>query len=156
MFGALVLTFALLNLFQALRAKFPSTNVFIPGGEIYRAKRDEAVRLVRPLGILASAILAFLAGQWGAMQWQSVLLFTNAVTVGTNDPVMGKDIGFYLFSLPLLEVLKTFAGFTVLATTVMVGLAYYVRGGITLTERGGAVDEKVRKHLAVLAGMFTL
>ena len=31
---------------------------------------------------------------------------------------------------------------------------YYVRGGITLTERGAAVDEKVRKHLAVLVGIF--
>ena len=52
---------------------------------------------------------------------EEVLLFTNAVTVGTVDPVIGKDIGFYLFSLPFLEMLKSFAGFMVLATAVMVG-----------------------------------
>ena len=76
-------------------------------------------------------------------------------TVGTSDPIIGKDIGFYLFSLPLLEMLKAFAGFMLLATTVMVAAVYYVRGGITLTERGAAVDEKVRKHLAVLVGIFS-
>ena len=54
-------------------------------------------------------VLALLAGQWGALQWEEVLLFTNRVTVGTVDPVIGKDIGFYLFSLPFLEMLKGFA-----------------------------------------------
>ena len=33
-------------------------------------------------------------------------------------------------------------------------MVYYVRGGITLTERGAAVDGRVRRHLAVLVGLF--
>ncbi|HSN57886.1 MAG TPA: UPF0182 family protein, partial [Clostridiaceae bacterium] len=41
-----------------------------------------------------------------------------------------------------------------LATAVVTVAAYYVRGGITLTERGAAMDEKVRQHLAVLVGIF--
>ncbi|ABQ25108.1 UPF0182 family membrane protein [Geotalea uraniireducens] len=155
-FGVLLFIFAMINLHFSNRAKFPQTNIFVEGRNIYQVKRDEAARLAKPLGILASAILAILACKWGAMQWQNVLLFTNMVTVGTNDPILGKDIGFYLFSLPLLEMLKIFAGFTVLATTVLVGAVYYVRGGITLMERGAAIDVKVRKHLAVLIGIFSL
>jgi hypothetical protein len=155
-FAALLFGFAMINMHFANRTKLPQSNIFIGGGNIYRMKLEEVARLTIPLSILASGILAVLAGMWGTMQWEKVLLFTNMVMVGTSDPVMGKDLGFYLFSLPLLEVLKVFAGFAVLATTIMVLAVYYVRGGITLTERGGAVAEKVRIHLAVLAGVFTL
>ncbi|MBK5276188.1 MAG: UPF0182 family protein [Desulfuromonadales bacterium] len=153
-FGVLMFVFALVNLFIVNRASFPLPGMFIVGGGNFRINRDDAVRLVKPLAILVTAVLALFAGNWGAMQWQEVLLFTNRVTVGTVDPVIGKDIGFYLFSLPLIEMLNAFAGFLVPVTTAMVVAAYYVRGGISLTERGAAIDEKVRRHLAVLVGVF--
>ena len=155
-FGALWFIFAMVNLHFPNRAKFPLMNVFVGGGTIHRIKRDEAARLALPLSILASAVLSILAGNWGAMQWQKALLFTNMVAVGTNDPVMGKDVGFYLFTMPLLEILEAFARFLVPATTAMVAAVYYVRGGITLMERGAAIDGKARKHLAILAGIFSL
>jgi uncharacterized membrane protein (UPF0182 family) len=155
-FGVVLFVFAMINLHFPNRAKFSQTNVFVEGRNIYQLKRDEAARLAKPLSILASAVLALFAGNWGAVQWQKVLLFTNRVTVGTSDPVMGKDVGFYLFTMPLLEMLKDFAGFMVPATMVMAALVYYVRGGITLTERGATIDGKVRKHLAILVGIFSL
>src|SRR6266571_4112513 len=155
-FGVLSLLFALVNLHFANHALFSPMVAFPEGGNVYRLKRDEAARLVKPLSILASVVLALLAGNWGAVQWQNVLLFTNKVTVGTVDSVLGKDIGFYLFSMPLLEQFNAFAGFMVPATTLLVVAAYYLRGGITLTERGAAIDGRIRKHLAILAGLFFL
>lgn len=155
-FGVLLLVFALINLRFPNRATFRRVNAFTAGGNVYPLQSGEAARLAKPLSILASAVLALLAGNWGAMQWQNMLLFTNTVAVGTSDPIMGKDLGFYLFRLPLLEMCRGFASFTVLATMALVGAAYYIRGGITLTERGAAIDEKVRKHLAVLVGIFAL
>ena len=152
-FAALLFGFALINLLVANKAAFPNAGMYINAGSI-RLHRGELLRFVRPLGILVCAALALFAGQWGATQWEDVLLFTNRVTVGTADPVIGKDIGFYLFSLPFLEMLKGFAGFMLLSTLLIAVAVYYVRGGITLTERGAAVDEKVRRHLAVLAGVF--
>ena len=152
-FAVLLFGFALINLRVAGRAAFPYAGMFIEAGSI-RLPRGEAQRFVRPLGLLACVALALFAGQWGAMRWEELLLFTNRVTVGTVDPVIGKDIGFYLFSLPFLEMLKAFASFLLLSTTVMTAVVYYVRGGIALTERGAAVDEKVRRHLAILAGLF--
>ena len=153
LFGAVLLIFVLPNLLAAGRVRFPAADVFMSAVG-YRFNLQEASRLVMPLSIIASLALAFFVGNWGAMQWEEVLLFTNRVNIGTNDPVIGKDIGFYLFSLPFLEMLKGFAGFMLLATTLMVGAVYVVRGGIILTERGAAVDEKVRRHLAVLVGLF--
>ncbi len=154
--GGLLLLFTMANLFFAQRAKFPQSNVFRGAGNIYRLKRDEASQLVKPVGIMVCLVLALFAGQWGARQWESILLFTNAVPVGTLDPIIGKDISFYLFKLPLLEIFKGFAGFMVMAAMLLVAVVYYVRGGIMVNERGAMVDSKVRRHLAVLAGLFLL
>jgi uncharacterized membrane protein (UPF0182 family) len=155
-FGLFLCAFALINLFFANRAKFPPTEIFIVGVDNLRLKRDELVRLVKPLSLLMTLILALFAGNWGAAQWEEVLLFVNRVTVGTVDPVIGKDIGFYLFSLPLLELFKGFCSFMLPVTMLMVGAVYFVRGGIVLTERGAIINEKVRRHLAVLFGIFSL
>ena len=152
-FGALLLVFALVNLFFATRPNFPLTGIL---GNAFRLKREEAARLAKPLGILACAILALLAGQWGAMQWESILLFANMVTVGIKDPIIGKDIGFYLFQLPLMQMLNGFALFMVSATMALAVAVYYLRGGIALTVRGVQVDWRVRRHLAILAGIFAL
>jgi uncharacterized membrane protein (UPF0182 family) len=153
-FGTLLLLVALINLHYANAAKFPLSGVFIVGSASLRINRDEVTRFVKPVSLVASILLALFAGNWGALRWEEVLLFTNRVDVGTVDPVIGKDIGFYLFSLPFWEMLKGFAGFALLATAAMVGAVYFVRGGIILTERGAAVDEKVRRHLAVLVAVF--
>ncbi|MBL0226700.1 MAG: UPF0182 family protein [Geobacteraceae bacterium] len=152
-FAALLFGFAVINLLVANRAVFPEAGMFINAGSV-RLLRGEILRFVRPLSILTCAVLALFAGQWGALQWENALLFINKVTVGTVDPVIGKDIGFYLFSLPFLEALKAFASFMLLATLLITSVVYYVRGGITLTEHGAVVDTKVRRHLAVLAGFF--
>jgi uncharacterized protein len=153
LFGALLFAVLLINVLYANRAHFPYSGVFMVGGNI-RVQRDVAVRFVKPLAVLASLLLALLAGNWGAMRWEEILLFTNRVDVGSVDPVIGKDIGFYLFSLPFWEILRGFTGFMLLATAVVIGVVYFVRGGINLTERGATVDEKVRRHLAVLVGLF--
>ena len=152
-FAALLFGFAVINLLVANKAAFPNAGMFFNAGSI-RLNRGEVLRFARPLGFLVCAVLALFAGQWGALQWEDVLLFTNRIPVGTVDPVIGKDIGFYLYSLPFWEMLKAFASFMLLATLLLSAVVYYVRGGITLTERGAAVDGKVRRHLAVLVGLF--
>jgi uncharacterized membrane protein (UPF0182 family) len=146
---------ALVNLLVVNRFPIPSMGVFIPGAGI-RIGREEAAHLARPLAIIASVALALLAGKWGAAGWEDVLLFTNRVNVGTLDPVNGKDIGFYLFSLPFLEMLTAFAGLMLPVVMVMVALLYWLRGAITLSERGIAIDMRVRRHLAVLVGICSL
>lgn len=154
-FAALLFGFVQINLFYANKAVFPLAATFIPFGSA-RLHRGELLRFVAPLGLLVGAALALMAGQWGGTHWEEVLLFTNRATVGTVDPVLGKDIGFYLFSLPFMELLKAFATFLVLLTAFMTAATYYLRGGITLTEQGVMIDLKVRRHLAVLLGISTL
>ncbi len=154
LFGGLIFIFVQANLYYTNRGQFPLSGIFIVGGSNLRLNRDEAVRFVKPVSIIVSIVLALIAGNWGSMQWEELLLFTHRLDVGTVDPVIGKDIGFYLFSLPFIEMLKAFASFTLVATTAVAGAVYFVRGGIILTDRGASIDVRVRRHLAVLVGIF--
>ena len=152
-FAILMLIFTVVNLVYANRGRFPVNSLL---GNITRIKRDELEKLIRPFGTLAAVFMSLLAGQWGVMQWEKVLLFMNGVAVGIKDPVIGRDIGFYLFQLPLLESLHGFTFFMVSATMVMVISVYYLRGGIALITRGGQIDWRVRRHLAILVGILAL
>ena len=149
-FGALLFVVIMGNVVYAHSIKFPQNNIFVVGGGNFRMQREEALRLVKPLTLLVTLLLALFAGNWGATRWEEVLLFINRVDVGNVDPVIGMDIGFYLFSLPFWELLKGFAGFMLLASAALSGAVYYVRGGIAVTERGATLDAKVRGHLALL------
>jgi uncharacterized membrane protein (UPF0182 family) len=154
LFGVILFAVLAINLFYANRAKFPLSGVHLVGGPNFRFNMDELMHLVKPVSTLVCAALALLAANWGALRWEEVLLFVNRADVGTVDPIIGKDIGFYLFSLPFWEMLKGFTSFTLLASAVVTGAVYFARGGIILSERGAAVDAKVRQHLAVLIGIF--
>src|SRR6185369_11210350 len=153
-FGGLLFILMQANLYYANRAKLPLSGILFVGGGNFRVNRNDANRLVKPASTIICLILALFAGNWGAMQWNDLLLFAHKSAVGTVDPVLGKDLGFYLFTLPFMEILQSFASFIVLATAMLSGAAYFVRGGIILTDRGATIDEKVRRHLAVLVGIF--
>jgi len=153
-FGLFLFAVIMANLMYANRAKFPYSGISLLGSGNFRMNRNDANNFVKPLAGIATVILSLLAANWGAMRWEDALLFMNGVNVGSVDPVIGKDIGFYLFSLPFWEILKGFAGFALLAAAALSGAVYYVRGGIILTERAASLDEKVRRHLAILVGIF--
>jgi len=156
LFGALLFAFLQVNLHFANKGHYPLSGIYIVGGGDLRINRSEITGLIKPVAILVSSVLALLAGNWGAQSWEDLLLFNNRLAVGTVDPIIGKDLGFYLFSLPLLESFKGFAVFMILAALILSAAVYYVKGGIMLNERGVAVDPKVRRHLAVLVGFFAL
>lgn len=155
-FGALLCVVVALNLMIANRADFPYSGLFIVAGGNFRINRDDIARLVKPVAMVACLVLAIFAANWGALRWEEVLLYANRADIGTIDPVIGKDIGFYLFSLPFWEIIRGFASFTLVASALLAAALYFVRGGIILTDRGATVDEKVRRHLAVLVGLFAL
>jgi len=79
------------------------------------------------------------------------LLLLNGPAVGLTDPVLGRDLGFYLFRLPVLSAAVTFAlvlAFFLLAfclaTYAATGSVRWIRGRVQL-------DRTPRLHLAGLA-----
>ena len=54
---------------------------------------------------IVKILAVIIGGYWGASNWEIILKFWYGVSTGIKDPILGKDIGFYLFSLPFYDSL---------------------------------------------------
>ncbi len=85
---------------------------------------------------LTVASLAFLIGAvWGFSNWDTVLKFWHGVQTGVADPILGKDAGFYLFSLPFYDTLQN-----LLFTLAFMGLIASVIANYRLVRVGNQFE----------------
>jgi uncharacterized membrane protein (UPF0182 family) len=153
-FGISFLAFVAANLIIVNRIDFPGRNIFVVENTIYQISGSGIQRVIKPLSIVAGIAVAFFVGQWGAMKWEDFLLFKNSINMNISDPILGRDIGFYIFRLPFIEALKGFAGFALAFTMILAAANYFIRGGISVTERSFSIDRRVTRHIGILAGLF--
>src|SRR4030095_835644 len=102
------------------------------------------------------AVLGLLVGLHGASQWRTYMLWRNHVPFGCRDSQCGRDIGFYVFSLPLQRAVFGLLLFTLLVTTLLVVAEHWLLGGIQPTARGNRVAPHVHAHLSLLLGCIVL
>ena len=104
------------------------------------------------VGTAVAAVLALLFGVVCSSQWQDWLFFRHGQPFGTTDPVLGRDVGFYVFQLPFLEALRGYLFALVAVPGVLVGAVYVIAGALDLDlSRGARMAHPVRRHLATLA-----
>lgn len=48
-----------------------------------------------------------IGGTWGFLNWDIMLRYVYRISTNLNDPIIGKDTGFYLFVLPFYDILFT-------------------------------------------------
>ena len=85
----------------------------------------EVLERFRKLLVVAIAVLISMAlGAWASDRWLTVLQALNVQEFGLTDPIFGKDVGFYFFTLPLLQFLKGW-GLWMLAVTAGAVLITY-------------------------------
>jgi uncharacterized protein len=112
---------------------------------------------VRPLVSAAALLVALMVGIFGSSQWDTWLFFLHGTPFGQADPILGRDIGFYVFTLPLLEMLHGLAMTLMLLTLAGVVGAYVAGGSVSFdTARGLFVAGAARRHVAVLAAVLLL
>ena len=116
--------------------------------------RREQIRKMVGIGSLAVSLMIGLAGSGEWMRW---LQFRNGVPFGAADPILGYDIGFYVFSLPLFDLLQQIGVAVVVVALLGSAGAYVLAGALNFTKRGGvSVVRKARLHLSLLAAAFFL
>ena len=150
-----LVVFALLggNLMLSLRALRPRAfMVSTPHGP--QTVTMDARRIKRP-AIGAAALVSLLTAFAAGAQWETWLYYLHGTPFGRVDPVIGRDIGFYLFTLPLLERVH---GLLMLLTLLTAGatLGVYVLGeevGLEQTH-GLLVSRRATRHLAGLAALL--
>ena len=111
----------------------------------------DAVDPYLPWVIAAVSILfALTSGAAVGAQWQTFLLFLNGdATVGVIDPQFGRDLGFWLFELPLWSLLQTWAFTSVILTLLLTAGAHYVLGAIR-PDSPEKVSRPAKVHLTAL------
>ncbi len=94
---------------------------------------------------------------YAASQWETWLTWRFAVPFGQADPILGRDAGFYIFSLPFLQFVRRLAQTVILLAGLGAGLLYFVSG--SLSSRFGSLvwmTSPAPGHLSLLAAAFFL
>jgi len=155
--GAGAIAFALLagNLLLALRSPRPRPfRVATPTGPQLIMVDPSAFR---PIAMGLVALIALLVANYASGRWETWLYFLHATPFGRTDPILGRDIAFYVFTLPLLEMIEGMAYF-VMFLMIAVAIGAYVFGeeiGFDAV-RGLFVSARAARHLGVLAALTLL
>ena len=113
---------------------------------------------VRALVIGIALVLAFLFASAAASQWEELLLLQNAQGFGLAEPIFGRDVGFYIFQLPVYEFFQGWL-VTLLFVAALGLLPIYAGSNLLEMQRGAwqpLQGNNLRRHLAALLGVLVL
>jgi uncharacterized membrane protein (UPF0182 family) len=149
-----LLFFALVYTNVRLAARVPRGIRFIDQEDSIDLPSLEVVDpLVRRLLLPVAALLGFIAAPQAAGHWEDVLLFFNRVPFGVEDPLFGRDIGFYVFRLPAWTALYNWFIFTLGFVFVATLFTYVLYRGLQYSPRGIFLSHRARTHLLILAAV---
>jgi uncharacterized membrane protein (UPF0182 family) len=173
--GVFAAVFFLANIYFAVGNRHSSWTAIIPEALLGRPL-SLGSHTVKKLGLAAGLILALFVGLAASGSWQEVLRFLHTSPFGQADPLFGRDIAFYVFSLPVYALGLGLVRFLVIASLVAVGIIYTLHGSLNLSTLLGklgisgmagkldeplpkllgqkSADTKARLHLGVLLSIF--
>ena len=141
--GGLFWLFVALNIFLARRLDPRG----LSGTPLEQIAAAFGLRVV-PTLLAAAGALAFLVGLSVSAIWEDVLLYFNQSGFGLSDPVFGRDVGFFVFTLPIWKAVRTW---------LMAALVFSLAGAILASGigwRGWEVRTRVLVHLGVLVSLI--
>ena len=144
------------NLFLADRL---APKIRPPGPEDELARRWQQFMGRRAILVrsVISLLFALMVGAGVSSQWQSWLFFTNRVDFGIVDQQFGRDVGFYVFQLPFLTFVVSWAFAAILVIFVVTTIQHFLNGGIRVQGQAGSrVTPQVKAHLSLLLGLLAL
>jgi uncharacterized membrane protein (UPF0182 family) len=156
--GTLLLVFLFLYVNLSFANRGPGSiqiGIPTPTGQItaYTFREETLRRIIGVASLLAALFFALREAQ----HWETFWRWLHRIDFGTTDPIFGRDIGFYFFSLPLLQELLRFGIFVILLAAVGVLVLYHFKGILStggIRHFGGR--GRVRAHVSALAALFFL
>jgi uncharacterized membrane protein (UPF0182 family) len=130
-----------------------------PGPEDELAQKWQSL-MGRKVGLIRggiSAVFALVAGVGVSAQWEDWLFFSNRVDFNVVDQQFGRDVGFYIFQLPFLTFIVSWAFASILIVFIVTAAQHYLNGGIRVQgQPGSRVTPQVKAHLSFLLGFLAL
>jgi uncharacterized membrane protein (UPF0182 family) len=102
----------------------------------------------------AAIVLGLLVAAGEVGNWDVVLRFLYQVPYGYSDPLFGKDISFYFFSLPAYIALKNWLLVILVLSVLIAAVVYWIHGSITLEEGRQSLSAAASSHGSALLGCF--
>jgi len=137
--------------FRMIRSPWTSLEGITPPPPFEQLYRHFPWRLVIAAFALVVGLL-IASGEAGA--WGLALRFLHQVPYGQNDPLFGKDIGFYLFSLPAYIEIKGWLLTTLTWSALCAAALYWVHGAIVFDRQRRSIVPAAIAHASVLLGLF--
>jgi len=88
--------------------------------EGYLQVRKLAVWVLGVLSLIISSVFGYML----ASEWNSVLMYLNGESFDTTDPIFNEDISFYVFSLPVIQLIKSWLT-SMIIVTLIIGAGLY-------------------------------
>ncbi len=107
----------------------------------------------RVIGLL-SLVVGFLFAVQGASEWETIWRWRNSVDFGVRDPIFGRDISFYFFTLPLLDDAVRFGLILCFLAAAGALLLYYFKKAFSLRIVRQSGRKRAITHLSLLASLF--
>ncbi len=104
----------------------------------------------------AAAVLGLMLGVPTMGQWRDWLLFRNYQAFGVLDEQFHTDVGFYVFRLPFLSYVMTWAFAAVAVLGLVVAAAYVANGSLRFQMHGLHLTRGARVHLSLIAAALAL
>lgn len=80
-------------------------------------------RFLRPIGWVLAAIFGVARARSMSADWQTWVLYLNQQPTPMIDPIFGNSLGFYLFTLPVFELVSSWL--TSVAAILLIGAIFY-------------------------------
>ncbi len=105
--------------------------------------------------VLAGAgVIGVLLGLGQAGSWRVFLRWLYAVPFERTDPVFGRDLGFYVFTLPVYRLALDWGFLVVVLGALMAAGIFWARGAIEIVDGWPRLAAPAGRHFSVLLAVF--
>jgi len=147
-FGIVAFLMLMLHILLIRKLSKPRADWTIPtsSGDVMDIK--ELVKKVStPVVVAAALIVAAIMGWWASRHWEETLRFFNRTSFGSQEPILGQDVGFYLFVLPTMEFVQQWLVYLTGLCLVLNAVVYFLRGSVNLKGHILEMSSGVQAHL---------
>ncbi len=150
-FGGFCFIILYLNLFLVHRS--PATDVLVElEDHLGLPSRFVLEPYIKRFLLPVALVLSLVAGVQATGQWEVALRFLYPTPFQIQDPLLDKDLSFFIFRLPFLNFLYEWCMIIFVVSTLLGALAYILYRGIQITREGLRFSLWARTHILVLIG----